>query len=140
MSIPTVLGSYEATPDGFVVRNVNECSFCGGPVDRFCSKYPDKLLHYSTLYFKCSSCGAMGDPVTGIMIPPLGIKVSEVEEQKVKKDLALKEMFLRGYIAGMEEYAWWKDGVQYVGSCGMTLKKAKEMVMHEHAIDEDATT
>lgn len=25
---------------------------------------------------------------------------------------------------GLCEYAWWKDGVQYVGTCGTTLKQA----------------
>ena len=29
-----------------------------------------------------------------------------------------------GVIAGLREYAWWKDGTQYVGSCGTTLKDA----------------
>ena len=27
-------------------------------------------------------------------------------------------------IEGITLYAWWKDGVQYVGSCGTTLKEA----------------
>ena len=29
-----------------------------------------------------------------------------------------------GRIEGLSEYAWWKDGVQYVGTCGTTLKEA----------------
>jgi len=32
--------------------------------------------------------------------------------------------FQEGYKAGLTAYAWWKDGVQYVGSCGTTLKEA----------------
>jgi hypothetical protein len=32
--------------------------------------------------------------------------------------------FLQGKIEGLEEYAWWKDGVCYVGTCGTTLKDA----------------
>jgi hypothetical protein len=31
-----------------------------------------------------------------------------------------------GYIAGLTAYAWWKDGVQYVGTSGKTLKEAIE--------------
>lgn len=27
---------------------------------------------------------------------------------------------------GLREYAWWKDGMEYVGSCGTTLKEAIE--------------
>ena len=26
-------------------------------------------------------------------------------------------------------YAWWKDGVEYVGSCGKTFAKAKEEIL-----------
>ncbi|KKK71508.1 hypothetical protein LCGC14_2913250 [marine sediment metagenome] len=29
-----------------------------------------------------------------------------------------------GYRDGLRAYAWWKDGVQYVGTCGITLKQA----------------
>jgi len=29
-----------------------------------------------------------------------------------------------GYQDGLCAYAWWKDGVQYVGSCGTTLSAA----------------
>jgi len=29
-----------------------------------------------------------------------------------------------GFKAGLKLYAWWKDGVQYVGTCGKTLKQA----------------
>lgn len=29
-----------------------------------------------------------------------------------------------GIVEGLTRYAWWKDGVQYVGTCGCTLKQA----------------
>ena len=29
-----------------------------------------------------------------------------------------------GQIEGVTEYAWWKDGKQYVGTCGTTLERA----------------
>ncbi len=32
--------------------------------------------------------------------------------------------YKEGYEAGLKTYAWWKDGVQYVGTCGTTLKEA----------------
>jgi hypothetical protein len=70
MSTIEVRFPYEETPDGFVVRNVKRCPYCEGAVNRFCSKYPDKHFHYSTLYFECASCGSRGDPVVGIMDPP----------------------------------------------------------------------
>ena len=30
----------------------------------------------------------------------------------------------KGYERGLRAFAWWKDGVQYVGTCGTTLKEA----------------
>lgn len=30
------------------------------------------------------------------------------------------------YNMGLTAYAWWKDRVEYVGTCGMTLAQAKE--------------
>ena len=71
---------YEETPNGFVVRNVKQCPYCGGAVSRFCSKHPDKHFHYDTLYFECASCGAMGDPFLGIMNPASdGMTIASVE-------------------------------------------------------------
>jgi hypothetical protein len=32
--------------------------------------------------------------------------------------------FLRGLAAGFVAYAWWKDGVQWLGSCGTKLSDA----------------
>lgn len=46
----------------------------------------------------------------------------QVELDKLKKCLPIK--YQEGYIAGLRAYAWWKDGLQYVGSCGTTLKEA----------------
>lgn len=33
-----------------------------------------------------------------------------------------------GTANGLKLYAWWKDGEQYVGSCGTTLRDALEYV------------
>jgi len=32
--------------------------------------------------------------------------------------------YTQGFTDALTAFAWWKDGVQYVGSCGMTLEKA----------------
>jgi hypothetical protein len=32
--------------------------------------------------------------------------------------------FIEGVIEGMRAFAWWKDGVEYVGTTGTTLKEA----------------
>lgn len=36
----------------------------------------------------------------------------------------MPDEYIRGYVAALRDYAWWKDGVQYVGSCGTTLAEA----------------
>jgi hypothetical protein len=36
--------------------------------------------------------------------------------------------FLHGLRLGLMAYAWWKDGVQYVGTCGHTLARALAVV------------
>ena len=33
------------------------------------------------------------------------------------------------YLAGLKEYAWWKDGTEHVGTCGTTLKVAKQRAL-----------
>lgn len=47
-----------------------------------------------------------------------------VYEKKKKEELAMT--YDKGFIAGLTAFAWWKDGVQYVGTCGTTLKDAIE--------------
>lgn len=32
------------------------------------------------------------------------------------------------HVRGLRQFAWWKDGTEYVGTCGTTLKKATEEV------------
>lgn len=36
----------------------------------------------------------------------------------------LNKAYYNGIREGIEQYAYWKDGVQYVGTCGRTLKEA----------------
>lgn len=36
----------------------------------------------------------------------------------------LNKAYYNGIREGIEQYAHWKDGVQYVGTCGRTLKDA----------------
>lgn len=43
----------------------------------------------------------------------------------MNKDMNEVEMaYHMGFIAGLTTYAWWKDGVQQVGTTGTTLKQA----------------
>ena len=36
----------------------------------------------------------------------------------------------KGYIDGMWAYAWWKDGVAYVGTTGTTYAQAVDIFLH----------
>ena len=36
-----------------------------------------------------------------------------------------------GLMEGVRRFAWWKDGVQYVGTIGKTLKQALEEIEKE---------
>lgn len=48
------------------------------------------------------------------------------EEYAQKLAAAYLDGFRAGHVHGLRQYAWWKDGVEYVGTCGTTLKKAIE--------------
>ena len=40
----------------------------------------------------------------------------------------LTKAYYNGIREGIEQYAHWKDGVQYVGTCGTTLKDALKRI------------
>jgi predicted heme/steroid binding protein len=40
------------------------------------------------------------------------------------KDAGRIHEYFNGIVEGVRLYAWWKDGEQYVGTCGKTLKEA----------------
>jgi len=48
------------------------------------------------------------------------------ENAEMKKEMAT--LYREAYKHGLTAYAWWKDGVQYVGSCGTTLKDAMKEI------------
>ena len=56
------------------------------------------------------------------------IKIVSCQQGRTQKQLdeLVRIAYHRGYLAGLGAYAWWKDGVQYVGTSGVTLKEARE--------------
>lgn len=44
----------------------------------------------------------------------------------------LNKDYVEGYIDGLTAFAWWKDGIQYVGSCGTTLESAIKDIRDRH--------
>lgn len=45
----------------------------------------------------------------------------QTDEERIVSDA-----YARGYLDGLAAYAWWKDGVQYVGTTGRTLRAAQD--------------
>lgn len=43
----------------------------------------------------------------------------------------LNDQRLEGIVEGITRFAWWKDGCQYVGTSGTTLKQAIEDLYNE---------
>ena len=43
----------------------------------------------------------------------------------------LNKAYYNGIREGIEQYAWWRDGVQYVGTTGSTLKDALKRIDSE---------
>jgi hypothetical protein len=60
--------------------------------------------------------------------------VNDSEKLNERKRVAetLRMCCLDAYIEGLCAYAWWKNGVQYVGTCGTTLKDAVEKARSEY--------
>lgn len=56
--------------------------------------------------------------------------ITQLEEcnQSLEK---LKDAWLSGYKVALHRYAWWKDGTQYVGTSGGTLKEALTDLIEE---------
>lgn len=61
----------------------------------------------------------------------------EVIERKDMSE-ALQTAWFQGHVHGLQEYAWWKDGVQYVGTCGTTLKDAIADAKEKYAVEKEA--
>lgn len=52
--------------------------------------------------------------------------IEQLQAELAKAKEENERIFRKGYEAGLREFAWWKDGVQYVGTCGTMLKQAIE--------------
>ena len=49
----------------------------------------------------------------------------------------LNKAYYNGIREGIQQYAHWKDGVQYVGTCGTTLKDALKRIDSEEKRAEE---
>lgn len=83
----------------------------------------------------CKSCGmpvSIGlEPLSSAMETYLTINCDAEwykDQSRTPEELAA---YLRGLAAGFCVFAWWKDGVQYVGSCGTKLVDAMGTIRSE---------
>lgn len=73
----------------------------------------------STQLALASLVGPVGDSDIEALDSVTAKAIEELQE-------VLASNWLTGFREALKQYAWWKDGVQYVGTCGTTLKKALE--------------
>jgi hypothetical protein len=56
------------------------------------------------------------------------MNVTFTPEQDQYLQLAQTRAYYQGLREGVERFAWWRDGVQYVGTTGRTLKEALDAI------------
>lgn len=54
--------------------------------------------------------------------------VDIMKDVMVNQSGVYRAAYIEGLKEGIRRYAWWKNGCQYVGSCGTTLKQALEEI------------
>lgn len=103
----------------------------------------------------CIKCGTETEKVHNITINPkfmgeeiiitglTGRRCPKCKEQYVdssssKRAITIvketKEWYKKGLIDGIRKYAWLRDGVQYVGTTGKTLKEAIEEIQNDNHV------
>jgi hypothetical protein len=84
---------------------------------------------------ECCYCGAEIEvtkpPMSEDMKCYLGTNCDLLWYGDSDRTAAERSAYLRGLAAGFCAYAWWKDGVQYVGSCGTKLVTAMAIIRGE---------
>lgn len=53
-----------------------------------------------------------------------------IDRLEKNKDLLKEQDYKKGFLDGIECFAWWKDGEQLVGTTGITLEEAKSDLFH----------
>lgn len=56
-------------------------------------------------------------------------------EQDQYMQVQMTRAYYQGVREGIQRYAHWRDGVQYVGTTGRTLKQAYQAVDQDEALD-----
>jgi len=74
----------------------------------------------------CIECFEYGNkPITEHPdVQRLIIQVETLSQENKELKMEMLRRYKHGHDDGLRAFAWWKDGVQYVGTCGTTLKEA----------------
>ena len=55
--------------------------------------------------------------------------VNQIMQMDERADELVRRAYIQGLLDGMREYAWWSDGVEYVGTCGQTYAGAAALIL-----------
>ena len=70
-------------------------------------------------------CAELDQPITEHPdVQRLIIQVETLSQENKELKMEMLRRYKHGHDDGLRAFAWWKDGVQYVGTCGTTLKEA----------------
>lgn len=104
------------------------CCFCQG-------YYEDHDIDFVRDQGRCPHCDRPvklhNEPMSELFICYLNVTGENEWYRSYEREFDDRLNFLRGMITGFTCYAWWKDGKQYVGSTGTTLRQALEAVNGE---------
>ena len=62
-----------------------------------------------------------------------------MEEVHEAIDRKINRAFQEGLAAGIRKFAWWKEGGQFVGTTGKTLKEALKDIKESHGDNPGST-
>mgnify|MGYP001293447529 CR=1 FL=1 len=65
-------------------------------------------------------------------------QINKLRDSISTRENKMRNQYYEGMIEGVRRFAWWKDGTQYVGSCGTTLQSAIDEIRKEQEEDSEA--
>jgi hypothetical protein len=106
-TFPTCWNCDHLLTDVDLESSPDECTYCGAEIEKDEPEISEEMQTY------------------------LGINGDSLWYGDSARTSAERSAYLRGLGAGFCSYAWWKDGTQYVGSCGRKLIDAMGVIRAE---------
>jgi hypothetical protein len=104
---PTCWNCEHSLTDRDLDQSPDRCVYCDAEIEVASAKISETMLTY------------------------LGINFDTTWYGDSDRTSAERSAYLRGLAAGFCVFAWWKDGVQLVGSCGTKLVDAMAVIRNE---------